>query len=50
MLILVVNMAGGRGQAEIRTSSPEDRDDGKVLSLIPEEVKIIKKDRVGLDG
>ena len=43
-------MVGGRGQAEIRTSNPEDRDDGKVLSLIPERaVKIIKKDRVGLD-
>jgi len=43
-------MADGRGQAEIRTSFPVDRDDGKILSLIPEEVKIIKKDRVGLDG
>ena len=44
-------MAGGRGQAEIRTSHPEDRDDGKILSLIPEEaVNIIKKDRVGLDA
>ena len=42
-------MAGGRGEAEIKTSSPEDREDGKILSLIPEEVKIIKKDRIGLD-
>jgi hypothetical protein len=41
-------MAGGRGEAEIRTSDPV-REDGKVLSLIPEEVNIIKKDRVGLD-
>ena len=41
---------GGRGEAEIRTSNPEDRDDGKVLSLVPEEaVNIIKKDRVGLN-
>ena len=44
-------MADGRGQADIRTSSPEDRDDGKVLSLIPEEaVNIIKKDRIDLDA
>ena len=43
-------MADGRGQAEIRTSFPEDRDDGKILSLIPEKVNIIKKDRVGLDA
>ena len=43
-------MAAGRGQADIRTSSPEDREDGKKLSLIPEEVKIIKKDRVDLDA
>ena len=42
-------MAGGRGEAEIRTSHPADREDGKILSLVPEEVKIIKKDRVGLD-
>ena len=43
-------MPGGRGEAEIRTSSPEDREDGKILSLIPEEaVNIIKKERVGLD-
>ena len=40
----------GRGQAEIRTSSPVDREDGKVLSLEPEEVNIIKKDRVDLDA
>ena len=40
---------GGRGEAEIRTSDPV-RDDGKVLSLIPEKaVNIIKKDRVGLN-
>ena len=44
-------MAGGRGEAEIRTSSPEDRDDGKILSLVPERaVNIIKKDRVDLDA
>lgn len=43
-------MPGGRGEAEIRTSHPADREDGKILSLIPEEVKIIKKDRVGLDA
>ena len=42
-------MADGRGEAEIRTSHPEDRDDGKVLSLIPETVNIIKKDRIQLD-
>ncbi len=42
-------MAGGRGEAEIRTSDPVDREDGKVLSLEPETVNIIKKDRVGLD-
>ncbi len=44
-------MADGRGQAEIRTSFPVDREDGKILSLVPEEaVNIIKKDRVGLDA
>ena len=42
-------MAGGRGQAEIRTKHPV-RDDGKKLSLVPKEVKLIKKDRVGLDA
>ena len=42
-------MTGGRGEAEIRTSVP-DEEIGKVLSLVPEEVKIIKKDRVGLDA
>ncbi len=42
-------MAGGRGQAEIRTSNPPI-DIGEVLSLVPEEVKIIKKDRVDLDA
>ena len=41
-------MVGGRGQAEIRTSDPII-DIGEVLSLVPEEVKIIKKDRIGLD-
>ena len=42
-------MAGGRGEAEIRTSDPV-RTDGTILSLEPEEaVNIIKKDRVGLD-
>ena len=42
-------MAGGRGEAEIRTSDPVI-DIGEVLSLEPEEaVNIIKKDRVGLD-
>lgn len=44
-------MADGRGQAQIRTSHPVDREDGKILSLIPEvAVNIIKKDRVGLDA
>ena len=42
-------MTGGRGQAEIRTSDPTI-DIGEELSLVPEEVKIIKKDRVGLDA
>ena len=42
-------MAGGRGEIDIRTSDPVDREDGKILSLVPEEVKIIKKDRVDLD-
>lgn len=41
-------MADGRGQAEIRTSHPVI-EIGEELSLIPETVKIIKKDRVGLD-
>ena len=42
-------MAGGRGEAEIRTSD-QVIDIGEVLSLEPEEaVNIIKKDRVGLD-
>ena len=42
-------MAGGRGEAEIRTSDPIV-EIGKVLSLEPEvAVNIIKKDRVGLD-
>ncbi len=44
-------MADGRGEAEIRTSHPADREDEKVLSLEPEvAVNIIKKDRVGLDA
>lgn len=42
-------MAGGRGQAEIRSSSPPINY-GEILSLVPEQVKIIKKDRVGLDA
>ncbi len=44
-------MADGRGQAEIRTSFPVDREDGKILSLVPEEaVNIIKKDRIDLNA
>ena len=43
-------MAGGRGEIDIRTSDPVDREDGKILSLEAERaVNIIKKDRVGLD-
>ena len=42
-------MAGGRGEAEIRTSEPVI-EVGKVLSLIPQiKSNVIKKDRVGLD-
>ena len=42
-------MAGGRGEAEIRTSDP-DEDIGKVLSLITERASnIFRKDRKGLD-
>lgn len=41
-------MAGGRGEAEIRTSDPII-DIGEILSLIPETVNIIKKDRIQLD-
>jgi len=41
---------GAIGTKEIRTSHPVDREDGKVLSLIPRTVNIIKKDRVGLDA
>ncbi len=42
-------MAGGRGQAEIRTSDP-DEEIGKVLSLIPErQSNILRKERRGLD-
>ena len=44
-------MVGGRGEIDIRTSDPVDREDGKILSLIPEEaVNIIKKDRIDLDA
>jgi len=43
-------MAGGRGQAEIRTSSPVV-DIGEILSLVPEESNIFRDDRKGLvDG
>lgn len=43
-------MAGGRGQAEIRTSDPII-DIGEVLSLVPEEASnIFRKDRKGLDN
>ena len=41
-------MAGGRGQAEIRTSDPVI-DIGEVLSLEPETSNILKKERKGLD-
>ena len=41
-------MAGGRGEAEIRTSNPPI-DIGEVLSLIPEVSNIFRKDRRGLD-
>lgn len=41
---------GGRGTKDIRTSFPVDREDGKILSLIPRTVNIIKKDRIGLDA
>ena len=41
-------MAGGRGEAEIRTSDP-DENIGKVLSLIPEVSNVLRKDRKGLD-
>ena len=42
-------MAGGRGQAEIRTSHPPI-DIGEVLSLIPkEQSNIFRKERKGLD-
>ena len=43
-------MAGGRGEAEIRTSDPIINI-GEELSLIPEQqVNIIKKDRIDLDA
>lgn len=41
-------MAGGRGEAEIRTSDPII-EIGKVLSLVPEIDHIIEKERKGLD-
>ena len=41
-------MVGGRGEAEIRTSDP-DEDIGKVLSLVPEVSNILRKNRRGLD-
>ena len=42
-------MAGGRGQAEIRTSVP-DEGIGDVLSLVPErQSNIFRKERRGLD-
>ena len=42
-------MAGGRGEAEIRTNEPVI-EVGKVLSLIPQiKSNVIKKDRVGLN-
>ncbi len=41
-------MAGGRGQAEIRTSDP-DENIGEVLSLVPEISNVLKKERKGLD-
>ncbi len=41
-------MAGGRGEAEIRTSDPII-DIGETLSLIPEKSNILKKERKGLD-
>ena len=43
-------MPDGRGQAQIRTSHPEDREDGKILSLKPEVASnIFRKERKGLD-
>ena len=41
-------MAGGRGQAEIRTSDPVV-DIGEVLSLVPAVSNIFRKERRGLD-
>lgn len=41
-------MADGRGQAEIRTSHPPI-DEGEILSLIPKQNKVLKKERKGLD-
>ena len=41
-------MAGGRGEAEIRTSDPVV-ETGKILSLVPEVSNIFKDERKGLD-
>jgi len=41
-------MAGGRGEAEIRTSDP-DENIGEVLSLVPKTSNVLRKERVGLD-
>ncbi len=41
-------MAGGRGEAEIRTSDPVI-DIGEVLSLVPETSNVLRKERKGLD-
>lgn len=41
-------MADGRGQAEIRTSHPPI-DEGEVLSLVPEQSNVLRKERKGLD-
>ena len=43
-----ISMAGGRGEAEIRTSHPP-RDDGEILSLEPEVSNVLEKERKGLD-
>lgn len=41
-------MAGGRGEAEIRTSDPPI-DYGEVLSLEPSKSNVLRKNRDGLD-
>lgn len=41
-------MADGRGQAEIRTSHP-DEEIGEVRSLVPTTSNVLKKERQGLD-